>query len=80
MEDTRQKKYIFWVRFKECPEGFEKKDFFFNTIAAIFSVFTEKQIGTNRNALWRHGLRNGNEYYGKYCSITAERLFHNPQK
>lgn len=78
---TRQQKYIYWVKFKEAPlRDNTTKDFFFGSITAIFSVFPERIIGTNKGALWQHGLSEGNTYYGQFCQIIAAPIIHNPQK
>ena len=78
-----KKEFIYKVRFSFPPfrdKGDDRKEFYYGSITAIFSVFPEAYIGTNAAALWSHGLGHGNEYHGKYCHITAEPLIRNPQK
>ena len=77
-----KKEFIYKVKFKFAPranDGDKRTEFLFGSITAIFSVFSERLIGTTAAALWAHGLSNGNTYYGQYCTITAERM-RNPQK
>ena len=60
--------------------GDTRTEFYFGSIAAIFSMFDETLIGTRTTALWYHGLSDGNAFESKNCTITAERLIRNPQK
>lgn len=78
-----KKEFIYKVKFGFAPfkdKGDDRKELYFGSITAIFSVFPEEYVGTNAAALWYHGLSDGNAYIGKFCTITAEPLIRNPQK
>lgn len=78
-----KKEFIYKVKFGFAPfkeKGDNRREFFFGSITAIFSVFPEAYIGTTATALWYHGLSDGNPYTGAHCTITAEPLIRNPQK
>lgn len=76
-----KKEYIYKVKFDFAPlKDDNRTEFYFGSITSIFTVFSEKLIGTNVAALWKHGLGNGNTYYGQYCKITAELLVRSPHK
>lgn len=78
-----KKEHIYKVKFHHAPYswgGDNRTEFYFGSITAIFTIFSTELIGTTAAALWTHGLSNGNTYYGKFCTITAERLIRCPQK
>ena len=78
-----KKEFIYRVKFKLAPfgtNGDTRTEFYFGSIAAIFSMFDETLIGTRAAALWYHGLSDGNAFESRNCTITAERLIRNPQK
>lgn len=61
---------IYHVRFKRPVKG--KEDYFFTSLAAIYDVFTEKQIGCNKQALWSLGVAKGKVYRGDGVTIRKD--------
>jgi hypothetical protein len=63
-------KHIYRVSFKEPVNG--KMDYFFGSLAAIYTEFSPEQIGCKVTRLWNVGVTTNNPYRGKKCTITAE--------
>lgn len=61
---------------------FEKKNYFFGSISAIFDVFTEREVGIKRNTLLHAGLTDGKSIPTKRAIITQSHLIrkHPPKK
>lgn len=68
--------FIYRVEFKVPPllGVDERTEFFFHSLAAIYEVFTAKQIGCKVTRLWNIGVSHGNPYEGRRCKITKERI------
>ena len=68
--------YIYRVEFKVPPllgVG-ERTEFYFHSLAAIYDVFTARQIGCKVTHLWNIGVSDGNAYNGRRCRITREQI------
>lgn len=66
--------YIYRVEFKVPPllGVDERTEFYFHSLAAIYEVFTARQIGCKVTRLWDIGVSHGKPYDGRRCSITKE--------
>lgn len=53
---------------------FEKKDYYFGSIAAIYKVLDRKQIGIGENALQHAGLQDGSIKLTKRAIIKRSHL------
>ena len=73
--------HIYRVTFKKPPiEGDERTDFFFHSLAAIYEVFSCKQIGCKVSNLWNIGVSRGATYNGRFCRITKEPISRKKRK
>ena len=52
----------------------EKKDYFFGSISAIYDVLTEEQIGITKSSLLHAGMRDGSSHLTKRALIKQSRL------
>lgn len=52
----------------------EKKDYFFGSISAIYDVLTEEQVGITKSSLLHAGMRNGSSRLTKRALIKQSRL------
>ena len=68
--------YIYRVEFKVPPLlGIDdRKEFYFHSLAAIYEVFTARQIGCKVTRLWNIGVSHGTPYEGRRCKITKEQI------
>ena len=68
--------FVYRVEFKVPPllGVDERTEFYFGSLAAIYEVFTAKQIGCKVTRLWNIGVSNGVPYIGRRCSITREQV------
>ena len=68
--------FIYRVEFKEPPllGVDERTEFYFHSLAAIYEVFTARQIGCKVTRLWNIGVSHGNPYEGRLCRITKEQI------
>ena len=66
--------FIYRVAFREPPllGVDERTEFFFHSLAAIYEVFTARQIGCKVSRLWNIGVSNGTTYEGRLCTISRE--------
>lgn len=66
--------FIYRVEFKVPPllGVDDRTEFFFHSLAAIYEVFTSKQIGCKVTRLWNIGVSHGNPYDGRRYRITKE--------
>lgn len=71
---NKRTNFIYKVSFWESPKNDGRKDFYFTSLAAIYEQFTAEEIGCSVENLWRVGVRLGNPYYGKLCSVTREKI------
>lgn len=55
----------------------KKTSFNFDKIAAIYKVFTPKQIGVSKEYLYVVKSKQGFPFYGSLCTITAHQLITN---
>ena len=65
MADTK----VIWVHLI-----WEKKDYFFGSISAIYDVLTEEQIGITKSSLLHAGMRDGSSHLTKRALIKQSRL------
>lgn len=72
-----KQEFIYRVEFKEPPllGVDERTEFYFHSLAAIYEVFTARQIGCKVTRLWNIGVSHGNPYEGRRCRITREHIF-----
>lgn len=63
--------YIYRVAFNEPPFSDGQTEFYFHSLSAIYEMFTAKQVGCKVSNLWNLGVRQGNAYVGKRCTITV---------
>lgn len=52
----------------------EKKDYFFGSISAIFDVLTEEQVGITKTSLLHAGMCDGSSRLTKRALIKQSRL------
>ena len=52
----------------------EKKDYFFGSISAIFDVLTEEQVGITKTSLLHAGMRDGSSHLTKRALIKQSRI------
>lgn len=70
---------IYWVHFFVPPiEGDHRTDFFFTSMAAIYTMFTPRQIGCGVSRLWAIDLSK-NAYTSRYCIIRREPVIRKQQ-
>lgn len=74
--------YIYKVAFKKRIPGcvFKQRDFYFGSLAAIYDVFDENQIGCKVQELWYGGVSDGYPYKNDLCRITREPLIRKQQR
>lgn len=69
------KLYGYKVTFKVPPiEGESKTEFYFTSLAAIFEVFTDKEIGCKCSRLWNLKITEKRPYNGRRCSVERINL------
>jgi hypothetical protein len=66
------KNSIYRVSFKEPIDG--KADWFYGSLAAIFTNFTPEEIGCGVRRLWNVKITEERPYRGRKCTITKEHL------
>ena len=68
--------FIYRVEFKVPPllGVDDRTEFYFHSLAAIYEVFTARQIGCKVTRLWNIGVSDGNTYNGRRCRITREQI------
>lgn len=74
---------IYRVSFFEAPNGDEKTDFYFSSLAAIYDVFTPEQIGCKVNHLWNTKVAADRPFKNRLVCISVEpvyRKFHKNPK
>ena len=73
--------FIYRVAFKVPPllGVDDRKEFYFHSLAAIYEVFTARQIGCKVTRLWNIGVSHGNTYEGRRCTITKEPILRKMQ-
>lgn len=78
-----KQEFIYCVHFHMAPfliQGDMRTTFYFTSLAAIYTVFTTKQIGCSVNQLWRLKVSDGVPYRSTECEISREPLTRSPQK
>ncbi len=75
MTATNGETHIYRVSFRDVPEGEGGRDFFFTSLAAIYTRFTVAQVGCAVTRLWNVGVSGGTPYDGRMCRITREPLY-----
>jgi hypothetical protein len=66
----KTEKYIYRVSFNEPVNG--KTDYFFGSLAAIYTEFSPQDIGCKVSRLWNLKITETTPYAGKKCAITKE--------
>ena len=59
---------------------YEKKNFYFGSISAIFDTLTESQVGITKSNLLHAGLTDGSVKYTKRVMITQSHLIKSTRK
>lgn len=73
--------HIYRVAFNEPPrKDSDRTEFYFHSLAAIYDVFTPKEVGCKVSNLWNLGVSNGNPYLGRNCTVTREPVARKRQK
>ncbi len=60
------------VSFKRDRQG--ERDYYFDSVAAIFDNFTEVDIGCKLQNLYNHGLGKGITYANKRCTVKCKEI------
>ncbi|MFW5546568.1 MAG: hypothetical protein ACOCNS_03805 [Bacteroidales bacterium] len=71
MADTK----VIWVHLI-----WEKKDYFFGSISAIYDVLTEQQVGITKSSLLHAGMGDGSSKITKRALIKQSRLIRTKKK
>ena len=71
MADTK----VIWVHLI-----WEKKDYFFGSISAIYEVLTDRQVGITKNSLLHAGMSDGSSKITKRALIKQSRLIRTKKK
>ena len=78
---AKTEKNIYRVRFSEPPISEDRRtEFFFTSLAAIYEVFTPKQVGCKVSRLYNIGVPDGKPYNGELCQIMRETILSKAQK
>ena len=75
-------RYVYSVLFfaAPLPSKPRQKFFLFSSLAAIFEVFSVKQIGCGLGHLYNLKVPDGTAFAGKRCIIKREKVFSKRQK
>ena len=74
------KLYVYKVTFKEPPvAGEPQTEFYFTSLAAIFEVFTEKEIGCKVTRLWNLHIEEDKPYSGRRCTVEKKEMRRKPR-
>ena len=71
MADTK----VIWVHLI-----WEKKDYFFGSISAIYEVLTDRQVGITKSSLLHAGMCDGSSKITKRALIKQSRLIRTKKK
>ena len=71
MADTK----VIWVHLI-----WEKKDYFFGSISAIYDELTEEQVGITKSSLLHAGMRDGSSHLTKRALIKQSHLIRTKKK
>ena len=63
------------VRFIDSPDSSGELDFYFGSLAAIYDVFSEEQVGCKIENLWNKKLSISGAWSGSKCSISQCIMF-----
>lgn len=69
-----KQKYIYRLRFITPPTDEGVFDYYFSSLAAIYDVFTAKQVGCGAQHLYNCKVSEGNSYKDKKALVTREVL------
>lgn len=59
---------------------FEKRNYFFGSISAIFDVLTEEQVGITKSSLLHAGLHDGGQHITRRALIVQGHLIRSKNK
>ncbi len=62
---------VIHVHLKSCAPGTRRKDFYFSSITAVYTVLTAEQVGATKNYLLHAGL-SGNGTVITKCAIIKQ--------
>ena len=71
------KSKIYKVKFNCPPREDGRTEYFFNTLTAIYKIFTKKEIGCDVRRLWNLKVSKGHQYVSRTCTIVTEVLHTN---
>lgn len=57
-----------------------KKEYFFGSLAAIYDVFTEEQVGCKLETLWNANIEIGKPKSTKNCVVYKHSIVRKPNK
>ena len=67
---------IWRLEFREPPLPDDPRtDFYFHSLAAIYDLFTVRQIGCQVTHLYNYGIMQGRPYVNKQCTISREPIY-----
>lgn len=72
MKTQSTKSTLTKVAFFEPVDG--KLEYFFGSLRAIYTRFTEDEVGCNLETLYAHKISKGNAYVSNKCRITKETM------
>lgn len=73
--------YLYKVTFNKAPAGHDgKRDFFFGSLAAIYTLFSADDIGCKVERLWNLKITPEKPYFGRRCTITKDPFYRKKQK
>jgi hypothetical protein len=64
--------HVYRVSFKKPIDG--KTDYFFGSLAAIYTSFSPQEVGCKVTRLWNVKVAAGNPYIGRRCTVSKERI------
>lgn len=59
---------------------YEKRNYFFGSISAIYDVLTEEQVGITKNSLLHAGLHDGSSHVTQRALIVQSHLIRSKSK
>lgn len=72
--DMAKQTLIYRVAFHNPPQADGRTEFFFSSIAAIYDLFTPKQVGCAAQHLYNLGISDGAVYNGRLATVSRESL------
>lgn len=77
---TKRATYAYEVRFHDQPDGHTERSHYFSSLAAIYEHFTPLEVGCTVQTLYRSGVREGQRYEGRRCSVRRVPVYRKAQR